>query len=421
MPSFQTKANTNTILAISTVLQITNKTQFQKSCKQLLQNQDQTWHISANNAKLTVDTNIIGKINYHVNLNKNLILKGAKLYNFIASDFNIASATESTITTISNLNFISDSTFTFHIPNTILSAYYKNIYIGYASISSLSMKPGFNTLYNQSLIIESYSSQNNRHLLGEFFGNYVSGINQQLILKGPISSTIGGYSVTATVIDGILEQILTALGYTKGNLAFGGLVTSATQQGWKVNGKTIRGAYADFLNPLNVPLRIVDMSGVAKLPETLKYHVTIVAGYDCEESVFASLSIGEGIWKENVSKTWVDVNANDKVTYFQIVDPPKDAKPDTCILYPFSCCFATLSAAYACWLNPGIQKHPSNGQLTSDYMPLILEANVSLLIDHKFMIDISMNQDFLPLHFGWQVYGGYALDLELSCNSFTFK
>ena len=92
------------------------------------------------------------------------------------------------------------------------------------------------------------------------------------------------------------------------------------------------------MNPLNVPLKITAVSAEAKLPETIKYHVVLVPlvnEHDCEANIFAELSIGPGIVKGNDEITWVDVPANDKVTYFSIASPPKGSKPDTCLTYDF--------------------------------------------------------------------------------------
>eukprot|EP01083_Nonionella_stella_P185062 673796_1 len=423
LPTLQTVANGNTIVQMSSVLQITNKTHFQTSCKALLHNTDQVWRITGHDVKLTVDTGVIGTVSFSVHINKDLVLKGAQLYNFIATNFNVDSATTNTISTFSTLNFISDSIFTFYLPDTLLSVYYEGTYIGYAPLPALGIKPGLNTIPTQDLIIESTSALQNRGILGEFFSHYIGGENQHVVMTGPVMSKSKGYP--STVLDGVLEETLVAMGYTQGNLAFGGVVTSATQTGWKVGGTTVRGAYSNMINPLNVPLRILNLTASTTLPKPVKYHVNIVpvvGEYDCTEHEFASLSIGHGIHKTNHNKTWFDVAANDAATYFVIAEPPKASKPAKCMdKYPFSCCFAALSTAYACLLNPEIQTHPSDGELDMDYMPLILDANITMLIDNKFAINTSVHQDFFPLYFGWQVYGGYASDLELSCKSFTYR
>eukprot|EP00486_Rosalina_sp_Unknown_P017028 CAMPEP_0201597352 /NCGR_PEP_ID=MMETSP0190_2-20130828/193893_1 /ASSEMBLY_ACC=CAM_ASM_000263 /TAXON_ID=37353 /ORGANISM="Rosalina sp." /LENGTH=437 /DNA_ID=CAMNT_0048058331 /DNA_START=561 /DNA_END=1874 /DNA_ORIENTATION=- len=434
MPALNTIANQNAIVSVESVLEITNVKQFRTSCKQLLQNIDQAWHLSGSGVTLTVDTGLMGKVDYSVDIDKDLVLKGANLYDFIASDFNVNSATNYTVTTVANLNFISNSIFTFDLPDTLMAVYLNDVYVGYAPLASLSMKPGLNIISNQSLVIESYpknGSYTNRQLLNEFFSNYISGENQKVTMKGPITATKDGQDYPSTVLDGVLDENVIALGYEQGTLAFGGLVTSATQSGWEVKstGKTVRGAYANFMNPLNVPLKITDVSALAKLPETIKYHVDIVKfveEFDCESNIFAQLSIGPGIVQGHDDITWVDVPANDKVTYFSIADPPKGSKPETCPpsgipIYDFSCCFATLTAAYACYLNPGIQDDPSTGQLTTDYMPFELDANITMLIDNAFEVNTTYDQPWFPLYFGWEVYGGYLSDLELSCKSYTFK
>ena len=179
------------------------------------------------------------------------------------------------------------------------------------------------------------------------------------------------------------------------------------------------------MNPLNVPVKITNVSAVAKLPQTLKYHVNYVKWveeYDCEASVFAQLSIGPGIVQGHDEITWVDVPKNAKATYFAIADPPKGSKPETChVIYDFSCCFATLTAAYACYLNPGIQSNTYSGELTTAYMPFELDANITMLIDNAFEVNTTYYQPWFPVYFGWEVYGGYITDLKLSCSDYTFK
>ena len=53
-------------------------------------------------------------------------------------------------------------------------------------------------------------------------------------------------------------------------------------------------------------------------------------------------------------------------------------------------------------------------------MNLALDANVTMQIDNAFEITVATSQDFMPLYFGWQIYGGYAQDLYLNCHSFEF-
>ena len=80
-----------------------------------------------------------------------------------------------------------------------------------------------------------------------------------------------------------------------------------------------------------------------------------------------------------------------------------------------------MCIAYSCYLNPDIQKKPSKGELSTAYMPMQLQTNISMLIDNAFRVDTVYRQDFFALYFGYEVYAGYATDLELSCKSFTFK
>jgi len=225
-----------------------------------------------------------------------------------------------------------------------------------------------------------------------------------------------------------LESNITALGHV-GDIAFGGLTTSATQQGWSADGETVRGAYANLANPLDVPLNVTSLSANATIPETIKYHVNLVTlfvEYDCEESLLAHLTLGKGVNKSNPDQTWEYIKANEKATIYVLGGPAIDAPATSCpqhgiALYPFSCCFATIQAAYACYLNPGIQEDTNSGQLTYDHMPVTFSAEFTLLVDNAFEVVLRYYQEYLPIYFGWQVYGGYASDLGLSCSSYEFK
>ena len=338
LPELNTVGGQNIIISIESVLTITNKTQFQKSTKAMLQNADQTWHLHGEGAKLTV-----ASIDFTVNINQDLVLSGSKLYNFVASDMDIVAGSADSIESVSNLQFISDSIFTFVLPDSLMNVYFDGVYIGYSPLKSMSMVPGLNLVSNQSIVI--VKTAENELKLNEFFSAYMHGTDQEVIMRGPVSSDELGYP--SLVLEGVMEQTVNSLGYGKGDAAFGGLLTSASQQGWKdANGNTLRGAYANFINPLSVPVNITYLEATATMPvcihmhlyilshlmehsfpqQTIKYHVTLVTNIverDCEATEFAKLRIAPGIWQNDLNRSWVPVAGKERATYFAIVDPPE--------------------------------------------------------------------------------------------------
>merc|ERR1719464_1351806 len=124
-----------------------------------------------------------------------------------------------------------------------MAVYYKGVQVGTAPLSAMALNPGFNVINNQTLFIEKMVDGNvsNEGALNEFFEGYMAGEDQVVRMKGPVAG-VGpdGKVYPETVIDGILENNITALGYAGGDLAFGALTTSATQQGWKADGETVR-------------------------------------------------------------------------------------------------------------------------------------------------------------------------------------
>merc|ERR1719242_1605711 len=388
------------------------------------------WHLHASDVDLHVDAG--ATMSFHVSLDKNLILKGANLFNFIASNVNVRSATATLVEASSDLTFYVESLFTFNLPDVLMEVYYKGVRVGSAPLSAMALDPGYNEIRNQTLFIEKLKEGNtsNEGVLNEFFEQWMAGNDQIVKMKGPVSGVgADGKVYGESVIDGILENNITAVGYGGGNLATGALTTSATQQGWTANGETVRGAYANLQNPLNVPLNLTKLSANATMPETIKYHVDIfwpVITYDCEENLFGHLYLGEGINKSDADQTWVHIEPNEHASFFVLGGPGLDAKAATCPehgipLYPFSCCFAAVQTAYACYLNEGIQSDTNSGQLTVDYMPVDFSAEMTMLIDNAFEVNLRYYQEWLPIYFGWQVYGGYTSDLGLSCSSYKFK
>ncbi|ETO29096.1 hypothetical protein RFI_08029, partial [Reticulomyxa filosa] len=68
-------------------------------------------------------------------------------------------------------------------------------------------------------------------------------------------------------------------GSTAGNTAIGGLSTQESETGWQVNLTNstfhVNGAYAAFKNPLNVPLRIVNLTTNIDLSVLLFYNIFV--------------------------------------------------------------------------------------------------------------------------------------------------
>merc|ERR1711971_757809 len=83
----------------------------------------------------------------------------------------------------------------------------------------------------------------NAEILNDFFSNYLHAIDQEVVMRGPVPRN--GYP--SLVLDNVMQQSVKSLGYAGGDAAFGGLLTSATQQGWAGPDGTVRGAYANFI------------------------------------------------------------------------------------------------------------------------------------------------------------------------------
>ena len=264
MPEIQTTANKPTLIDTVTTLDIENVTLFQESCKIMLNNIDQNWVLKADN--IDVETKLLGiKINLQLNLNKNLLMKGSNLIRMKSDNIIVNNATKNSIETIANITYYSESIFTFILSDIKFNILYNNKYIGYNILNEMIIQPGFNELINKSLNIEL--TNDNQNDLNKFFTNYIGGNNQFVTLHGPFALN---YS---SVLDGIIYENINTVGYNGDPISFGGSFTSETISGYKVNGKTMRGANAGIYNPLAIPIRVSSMVGNAYFMEPFRYQI----------------------------------------------------------------------------------------------------------------------------------------------------
>ena len=245
LPSIHVLPNKVTIITITNKLDITNITHFRLTSSKALQNEDQIWYLSNIN-KQQIKTKIgLISMKIDVNFNKELILKGATLISFIASNFSVSKATNNKLYTYSDASFYSTTIFNVILPNnSILNLYINNTYIGYSPLKNNKLIPGLNIMNQIPMIIEK--NINNIQIIENFLSSFIEGNNQMVELRGPVL-----YNTTKkTVIDNIVSIEVLATGSPQGNqLAFGGLVDRVSQDGWDVKGTKnhIRGAYANML------------------------------------------------------------------------------------------------------------------------------------------------------------------------------
>ena len=133
------------------------------------------------------------------------------------------------------------------------------------------------------------------------------------------------------------------------------------------------------------------------------------------------------MYKDDPTKTWVDVEKYESVSFFVKGGPQPGqanatATPSDSLCVPFfglPCCYITQIPAKICNLNPSL-KNNSNSELGMDFIKTELKSNMTVLIDKQFNVSLTYQQSFFPVFFGFQVYSGYEMDGNVTCKDFTF-
>lgn len=425
IPAMQTVGNQVAFVNISTKLNISNVTQFTISCRRNLKGQDDVWLLSSRH-RLTMKIGHLS-LRTHIMLIKNLLIQGSNIENFQTTNITILDATTDTLQVLGDVSFrmSTSGSLTYVMPAETLNIYVDNVKIGYSPMPTMTLIPNVINYFNHTSFIIQLTSDN-RKVVEKFFSLYTMGTSQQIQLIGPSGSN-------RSVIHNVINQYVTVTSNVQSPLAFGSILTKETMNGWVVKAnnttKTIRGGYANMQNPFNVGLKITSLKAKTYFPDTIRYDVTISKllskktfhCYPNKTNEYALLSIDHGIYKNNYSKNSVEIPANSKVTYFIIANPMSKADSEaSCFnVLPFSCCYATLTTAYICAKNPQLKANIQN-ELNMSYIPTIVDANITVLINDRFEMETSYYQQFMPIYFGYEIYSGFIGDLELNCKDFVF-
>lgn len=272
------------------------------------------------------------------------------------------------------------------------------------------------------------------------------GIDQEVIIYGPIpykeASGRDREIMHETVIDYCLNHTVIAKGSDKGDLVLNGIITSESQQGWKIKNDDnetvvdVRGAYSTMRNILDVDLRIIYSSVGLYLSQDLSFYYhkkmpIIDGGYynlfkgNCTSTnMLARMHTGIGMYKYDLNKTYIDINSNSVISSFVIGEPlygqynyPND---DKCKLIgglideSYPCCFLFEQLASICRDNPGLTNDTSD-ELEESFLNTRLESNLTVIIDSYFKVNLTYNQTFFPVYYGKEVYSGYLKDLFVDC------
>ena len=125
------------------------------------------------------------------------------------------------------------------------------------------------------------------------------------------------------------------------------------------------------------------------------------------------------MYKDDPSKTWVDIEPNSKGTFFSIMSPPEEYEGNCALIYEFSCCFAAAPTAHICYENPDLYEDSSN-QLDQAYLHMEIEGNATMILNYQFDVNMTISQNFFPLFFGYEIYTQGFSDMVLACSDIEF-
>lgn len=308
--------------------------------------------------------------------------------------------------------------------------------------STFGVAPGKNSVVANVSLTKDGTPQNGA-AIANFIDKYAMGVRQDMVLYGPVDHP-------CKMLNGFLEQRITANGIANPNLVIGSVLTHFSVDGFKVDAKgpavgsdgKMRGAVAVASNPFAAAIRMTDVLYDIYLHDAIEYTVTNKfwtggkpfhcpstnkfsrSGFGKGMRMYPMLCKGEVCPDANKDIDYMDFAPSAQVSFLSPAFPmpgqqrldPKTHQPIKCptalkFLFPdLGCCYATLFFAAAC------------RALRSGDAHFLASTNGTMSLKvGEFTTRSSINQDSLSFTYEAGLIDGFGVENGyLHCDNYKF-
>lgn len=433
-PDISTAAGGPTQVELDTELHVTDNTAFTAATARVLQGLPSDWQLSGSPNVHAMGLGMQLRLSQRLHLPET-VLEEVRSTNIDIVDSNASQVAVSADTTffsssILELRNISQAIFALH-PAHANGSIDSSVQMGYVTIPSFEVFRGFNTLKNVSIVMQKTLSSEQH--LAKFLGDWMSGIDQSVMLRGPVESAspfLNNLTTQSVLIPGLSTGGLIKSAYVSNAHTLRGHVPETGKECPLQDGvNCLKGAVVVGGNPVNQHIRLKDMSFDVDMPENLAYDTVLHALHvlpvriRCNKSTqLARMYSTPGMWAYlNASRAGEDFaplppGSPEKAALgsFFLAARPQPGQSDGrfCLnqrMDPMDCCFTTLVPAAACYYR----------QKAMSFIPASVRGNMTLEIG-RFSISSQLSQSSFPINFAENVPQFQVGPLTMSCSDFNF-
>mmetsp|Transcript_14935 Transcript_14935/g.41281 ORF Transcript_14935/g.41281 Transcript_14935/m.41281 type:complete len:875 (-) Transcript_14935:68-2692(-) len=432
-PDVVTTAAGPTRIELDSELHVTDSAGFATATSQILQGQRSEWYISGMPSVTAVGLTMQLQISKMLHLPATLLkeVQSANIDVLSSSEHELSISADTTFFSSSVLEFrnFSQATFTLH-PTSENGTVNHDVQMGYVKVPQFEVLRGFNIFKNVSIVLQK-TATSEKHL-SRFLGAWASGMDQLVVIRGPVGSAspfLNHLTTESVQIMGLASGVFKS-GFVSSSHTLRGHVPETGKQCPLQDGRNcLKGAVAVVGNPLHHELRLAAMSFDVDMLEALSYETVLHAMHilpvrvKCSKGTrMARVYSTPGMWayldpsragEDSVSLPPAAEGGVALASFFLAARPqPGQSQGGYCLNQhadPMDCCFTTLVPAAACYYR----------RKAMSFVPASVRGNLTFEIG-SFSISSEIAQTSFPITFTDDLLKFVVGPVTMSCDDFTF-
>uniref|UniRef100_A0A7S2SMV3 Uncharacterized protein n=1 Tax=Mucochytrium quahogii TaxID=96639 RepID=A0A7S2SMV3_9STRA len=289
------------------------------------------------------------------------------------------------------------------------------IKVARVTIPDFNLVQGTNEYPLSGLVVKNVE---NEHTLSQFLSNFLNGIDQPAVLRGPVNAE-------SPFLNEVLRQDITFEGLKDNKPIDMSFLSKDTFNGYNVKVPGVgrfhhRGAEVIAHNPLGVKIAMANITSEVMLAEPLGYDLEnrMFGSWTCNvSSDLAKLYTAPGMWiNEPTKEPIVEMGPHERVTFFlpggpldhQIQQPPCKVL-GVPVAGKFDCCMVSVQIAAACRAK----------QSGNRFFNVNIETSFILHLG-EFRLPLHFSQTQTSTLYEDALTKGFAMDGYMKCSDFDF-